>query len=183
MKLFLKTAAALFFVLSFSSAASGQYISAEQESFAKQAITETAHLWFFYASDCPYCAKQLPIIKRVAKAFKINVLGVSINNEVLAGAESLETVFDRQLKVMRLFDIEVTPAIVLVTTKGKAANDPTMVLIAQGLFEVAELERNMVIGMLAAVENNHSRQANKIKGGAMSQHYSAIKNQFEDAGR
>lgn len=141
--------------MSLSSEAASSRITPQEREFGRKAITDTAHLWFFYASDCPYCHMQLPVIKKISAKYGIKVLGVSVNSEVLAGAENFETVFDKNQQTMRMFNIQVTPAIVMVTDRYKPSGEPAMVVIAQGHHTEQELENNMIIGVLAAMRNNN----------------------------
>src|SRR5690554_782790 len=73
-----------------------------------QSLNESAHIWFFYTSDCPYCMQQLPIVREFARRYNLDILAVSLDGGVLRGSETMETVFDIEHRVATMFGLEFT---------------------------------------------------------------------------
>lgn len=77
-------------------------------------IKDKAHIWFFYRSDCPYCKKQIPILRMLKKQHGIDVLAVSMDGKVTEDLADFEVVFDRGLKMSRELNVNATPTLFLV---------------------------------------------------------------------
>lgn len=60
-----------------------QAAAREQVSIAKKEvmaqIADRAGLWYFFMSTCPYCARQEPVLERVAKNFGLSILPISLD--------------------------------------------------------------------------------------------------------
>ncbi len=136
-------------------------------------------LWFFYSSTCPYCAKQLPIMKALANVFKVEVLYVSLDGGLLPGIPKDKVVFDTSGKAAADFNIQVTPTTVLVSK-----NADTFKVISLGAASLTKLQTHIV-------ENAHSmkwitdeefqsaqhiRGTNTLENGNLSINESDVKN-------
>ena len=65
-------------ISSFQQAAAREQVSiAKQEIMAR--ISERAGIWYFYMSTCPYCARQEPVLERVARNFGLSILPISLD--------------------------------------------------------------------------------------------------------
>lgn len=111
---------------------------------AMQQIDEGGHLWFFYSSTCPYCAEQVPVLKALERRFGLDILAISLDGYYLPGTEQWETVADVDGRTAALFDVQVTPTIVLVNEADVAAESEFMVL-AQGLETLPRLKDKILL--------------------------------------
>lgn len=90
-------------------------------------------LWYFFRSDCPFCARQDPILERLAAQTGITILPISIDGAPLISGAFPN--FVRDAGQGAKLGVAVTPTLVLA--------DPStggLVKIAEGLKTSAELE-------------------------------------------
>ncbi|WP_076415052.1 conjugal transfer protein TraF [Shewanella sp. UCD-KL12] len=96
-------------------------------------------LWFFYSSTCPYCKKQLPLMKILADYYEVNVLYVSLDGGVLPGIPEDNVVYDTTGQVALDFNIQVTPTTVLVSNDGQSFE-----MIAQGAASLDKIQTQLI---------------------------------------
>lgn len=80
-------------------------------------MADTTHIWFFYRSDCPYCHKQIPILKSLQQQYGFEILAVSMDGLTIPGAEDWPMVVDRDLRMTKELKVVGTPSLFLVSNK------------------------------------------------------------------
>lgn len=80
-------------------------------------MADTTHIWFFYRSDCPYCHKQIPILKTLQQQYGFEILAVSMDGLSIPGAEEWPMVVDRDLRMTKELKVVGTPSLFLVSNK------------------------------------------------------------------
>ncbi|QIR16429.1 conjugal transfer protein TraF [Shewanella aestuarii] len=79
-----------------------------------QKVSSYGGLWFFYSSQCPYCLKQLPVMRSL-EISGMDVLYVSLDGGIIPGIPEDKVVYDYNGKVAQDFNIQVTPTTYLVS--------------------------------------------------------------------
>lgn len=113
-----------------------------------KSIAETAAIWFFFRSDCPYCDAQAPLLETLTRSYGFEVLAVSIDGPPLPGGRYADYAQD-QGQAAQLGVIS-TPALFLVDPKG-----PTFSPISQGMLSLTQLEERILV---AAVNEGWIRE-------------------------
>jgi conjugal transfer pilus assembly protein TraF len=112
-----------------------------QATFAKQemvkAIAERAGLYFFFASNCPYCHKQAPILDSMQKTYGLKVAAISIDHKPMPGP--LYTSFLPDQGQAKALGVMSTPALYLV----KPGKD--IVPLVQGAISEGELIERIIV--------------------------------------
>lgn len=104
-------------------------------------IFKQAGLWVFYASDCPYCHKQFPILERLVQIFDLSILGISINGITLENHFPLIThVADDYQTIAKQFYVSLTPTIIIVGNDGKTFHP-----ISEGIVPGKELIARILV--------------------------------------
>lgn len=103
-------------------------------------ITKDSHLWFFYVSNCPYCHKQIPILKELKIRYGVNILAVSMDGGLIQGIEDFEVVFDQNMTVSKKFNVSSTPSMFIVGN-----TDKQVIPLTQGLHALPEIEDRMLL--------------------------------------
>lgn len=80
-------------------------------------MADTTHIWFFYRSDCPYCHKQIPILKSLQQQYGFKILAVSMDGNPMPGAEDWPMVIDDGLRMTKELKVVGTPSLFLVSNK------------------------------------------------------------------
>lgn len=80
-------------------------------------INDNAHIWFFYSSTCPYCLKQVPILKELRHRYGTNILAVSMDGGTLPGLEQFDTVVDVNATMTNRLGVSATPTMFLVSNQ------------------------------------------------------------------
>lgn len=130
----------------------------EMEKAARH-IAETAGIWYFFRSDCPYCAAENPILERLEKRIGLAVLPISLDGRSMPENHFARFVPDKG-HAQRL-GVTQTPTLYLVQPgKGFA-------LVSEGLVTDEELIERMVIaahtaGWLSDEEFNATRPRKPI---------------------
>jgi len=119
--------------------------TADQLAATIKSLSAKSHLWFFYSSDCPYCAQQLPIMKEFARRYDLNILAISVDTGILPGTEKMETVFDQDLKVFNQFNLKYTPSIVLAKSAFQRGEKKAFTIVGEGLTTLPDLERKTLL--------------------------------------
>ena len=140
----------------------------DSKLFAKQhrsgllkELSEQVGLFFFYSSNCSYCMKQAPLLKRFSKETGLEVLAVSLDGRPLPNDEFPDYVTDpgtlrEKLRVM------VTPTIYLVKKDGSEFHN-----IAAGLTAPDELMRRAIMlanrqGWITEEQYNSTKEVKEI---------------------
>lgn len=89
----------------------------QEEKNVINMMADTTHIWFFYRSDCPYCHKQIPILKSLQQQFGFEILAVSMDGLTIPGAEDWPMVIDRDLRMTKELKVVGTPSLFLVSNK------------------------------------------------------------------
>ncbi|MEM9762921.1 MAG: conjugal transfer protein TraF [Pseudomonadota bacterium] len=122
-------------------------------SFGAQAMDAQAHrarqallahlshrigLVFFYASTCPYCAQQAPLLEAIERTTGLEVMAVALDGRPMAsGAFRVDWVPDRGQAA--LLGVRTVPAIALMRPPGEIR------LVGQGLMTRTDLERRILL--------------------------------------
>lgn len=83
------------------------------------AINKSAHIWFFFSSDCTYCVEQIGVLRQIKARFNLEVLAISLDGGMLPGIESFEVVVDTN-GVGETFGVQYTPTLMLVENGGES---------------------------------------------------------------
>lgn len=114
----------------------------ERADVVNQAIDEikenTQGLWFFYASNCPYCKKMIPILKRFKEVHKMEILAISLDGGIIEGMEDFKIVVDHDHTVAKRFNVTLTPTTYVVLNN----NEPK--LVAEGLKDLLDLKNRLL---------------------------------------
>lgn len=106
-------------------------------------IAERASLWFFFRSDCPYCAAQAPLLSHLARMYGLHVLPVSLDGASLPSGVFPD--FVRDAGQAAALGVRSTPAMFLVDPTA-----PAFAPIAQGLLSMAQLQDRLIGGAVTA---------------------------------
>lgn len=132
---------------------------AATEQIAKKLAGESG-LWYFYSSECPYCAAQEPILKNLERKLDLAVLPIALDGRAMPDTQFEKFVPNKghaeQLQV------RVTPTIYMV----KPPND--FVLISEGVVTENSLKQRMILGAHEAgwitdAELNATKPVNPIQ--------------------
>jgi len=114
----------------------------EEKEAVVRMIAERAGLYFFFASYCPYCHKQAPILSSMEKVYGLKIAAVSIDNKPMPG--NLYTKFTPDTGQAKRLGVLSTPALYLVQP-GKA-----VVPLVQGAISESELLDRIVLAAKTA---------------------------------
>ncbi|MEM6679017.1 MAG: conjugal transfer protein TraF [Pseudomonadota bacterium] len=122
-------------------------------SFGAQAMDAQAHrarqallahlshrigLVFFYASTCPYCEQQAPLLEAIERTTGLEVMAVALDGRPMtSGAFHVDWVPDRGQAA--LLGVRTVPAIALMRPPGEIR------LVGQGLMTRTDLERRILL--------------------------------------
>lgn len=108
---------------------------AKQQALAT--IAQRAGLWYFYSSQCPYCAKQDPILDRFQGRTGVSILPISLDGGPLASRSNKAFVVN-QGQAQRM-GVMMTPTLVVAdTVSGKLMN------LSAGLRTISEIEERLL---------------------------------------
>lgn len=102
-------------------------------------IADQAGLWFFYSSTCPYCIKQLPLVKHLSARYGLNVLYVSLDGGSIPGIPKDKIVIDVEGRASTQFNVSVTPTTLLVSNDGTKFD-----LVSNGVSSLSKLQNALV---------------------------------------
>ena len=87
------------------------YLAEEKANQVKavQNFAKSHGLLFFFSSNCQYCHVMVPIMKRIADQYGIDILGISLDGGTISGLENSKE--DSGLAVQLMGEHIVTPAI------------------------------------------------------------------------
>lgn len=102
-------------------------------------INNNSHIWFFYSSTCPYCAKQVPVLQELSIRFDIDILAISMDGGRLPGTEEFSNVVDHN-GVAQKFNVRATPTILLAEDGGKG-----FTTIGEGLVDLTKIQDRILL--------------------------------------
>lgn len=123
-------------ISAYQRAAAERVMNVERDQLLAK-LSETIGVWYFFRSDCPYCAKQDPVLHRLAGDTGLTILPISIDGRPLMSGAFPEFVMNAgQAEAMQ---VRVTPTLVLANpTTGET------VKIAEGLKTRSEIEDRLL---------------------------------------
>jgi conjugal transfer pilus assembly protein TraF len=105
---------------------------------AAKKLAENAGLWFFYASTCEFCIKEVGVLKGLMNAYGFKVLPIALDGLPLPGGEFPDFTIDRgQAKKL---GVETTPALFLV----KPGQNGDAIQLGQGLLSGDEIIKRAI---------------------------------------
>ena len=116
--------------------------TAKQRAALLAQIAQEAGVLFFFRSDCPYCEAQAPLLAILRERHGFAVLPVSIDGAPLPGDQF--PTFQRDAGQAQALGVVSTPALFL------ARPPDGVVLIAQGLLSLSQLEDRLLTAALEA---------------------------------
>jgi conjugal transfer pilus assembly protein TraF len=105
-------------------------------------------LAFIYSSSCTHCGKQFPIILEFKKKYKLNVLGITMDEHYFEGLD--ENIVDPNIANDPM--IVALPTMILVDKQN-----PTKLFIAKGITSFSDLEDKIVNKIKEQEENEEGR--------------------------
>lgn len=110
----------------------------ERNKVVREAINvvkeNTKGIFFFFASDCGYCHRMVPVLHELNKKHGIEILGISMDGGMIRGMEWMNVVEDMSNEVSDQFGVNITPTLHLVL------NDNSSELIIEGLKTLPDIE-------------------------------------------
>ena len=124
-----------------------------------EAIADQAGLWYFYRSDCPYCAAQSPVLENLARKADMAVVAIALDNAPLLDGHFPDWV--PNAGQAEQLEVRATPTIYMVRPPGE------FLLIAEGVMAETSLRERMVqmahqAGWIADEAFNSTRRVNRI---------------------
>lgn len=120
-------------------------------------LAKTTGIWFFYTSDCPYCAKQAPVLEILSRKYGFIVTAISLDGLPLPGGQFPDFKTDQgQAAVLK---VATTPTIML----ARPPND--YLLIANGIIAASEFaERTLTLARQAGwIDEDSFDQTRKLR--------------------
>ena len=105
-------------------------------------------LAFIYSSSCTHCGKQFPIILEFKKKYKLNVLGITMDEHYFPGLD--ENIVDPNIADDPM--IVALPTMILVDKQN-----PTKLFISKGITSFSDLEDKIVNKIKEQEENEAGR--------------------------
>ena len=103
---------------------------------AMQAIADRAGLWYFYRSDCPYCAAQSPVLENLAHKADMAVMAIALDNAPLMDGHFPD--WRPNGGQAEQLQVRATPTIYLVRPPGE------FLLIAEGVMAETTLRERII---------------------------------------
>ncbi len=101
-------------------------------------LAQEVGVYFFYRSDCPYCAAQAPILQSLEANYGLRVMAVSLDGRPLPGNPFPDYVSDGGQA--GYLNVVATPALFLV----KPEPHREVVQLSQGLLSLSEFEDRLI---------------------------------------
>ncbi len=101
-----------------------------------EAIADAAGLWYFYRSDCPYCAAQSPVLENLARKIDIAIMAIALDNAPLIDGHFPD--WTANAGQAEMLEVRATPTIYLVRPPGE------FLLIAEGVMAESMLRERMI---------------------------------------
>lgn len=101
-------------------------------------IAQTAGVWYFYRSDCPYCKAQNPILERLERSIGLAILPIAIDGRPMPDGAFPEFVTDRGHAAE--LGVTATPTLYLVRKPNE------FVVLSEGLVTDNSIMQRMIVG-------------------------------------
>ena len=101
-----------------------------------EAIADEAGLWYFYRSDCPYCAAQSPVLENLARKVDMAIMAIALDNAPLVDGHFPD--WTPNAGQAEMLEVRATPTIYLVRPPGE------FLLIAEGVMAESMLRERMI---------------------------------------
>lgn len=105
-------------------------------------IAQTAGLWYFYRSDCPYCRAQTAVLERLERRIGLTTLPIALDGRPLPDGVFARFVTDRGHAAS--LQVAATPTLFMVKPPDE------FVLLSEGLVTDNGLIERMILGALEA---------------------------------
>ena len=92
-------------------------INSEEEQHKLNQAANKYGLVFFFRSDCPYCHKFAPILKKLAQRFDFQIMDVSLDGQGIKEYPNPQP----NLELGKRLNVEVVPALFMIDTKENIA--------------------------------------------------------------
>ena len=124
-----------------------------------EAIADQAGLWYFYRSDCPYCAAQSPVLENLARKADMAVVAIALDDAPLLDGHFPDWV--PNAGQAEQLEVRATPTIYMVRPPGE------FLLVAEGVMAETSLRERMVhmahqAGWISDEAFNSTRRVNRI---------------------
>lgn len=126
---------------------------------AIEIIADEAGLWYFYRSDCPYCAAQSPVLENLARKADMAVMAIALDNAPLEDGHFTD--WRPNAGQAEELQVRATPTIYLVRPPGE------FLLIAEGVMAESTLRERIIhraheAGWISDEVFNGTRRVNRI---------------------
>jgi conjugal transfer pilus assembly protein TraF len=115
----------------------------ERDVLVKQAMDDvklkSKGVFFFYASDCGFCHKMVPILNAFSAKHNMEILGISLDGGIIPGMENFNIVEDVSNEVASQFNVNITPTLYLVMPNNEGT------LIVEGLKTLTDFEDKLLL--------------------------------------
>jgi len=112
-------------------------IAGQQRAAVLKDLAGETGIWFFYRSDCPYCAAQAPVLHLLSEQTGIRVQAIALDGRALPNGRFPQ--FGRDTGQAVRLGVISTPALFLVRPPDG------IVPIAQGLLSLSDLEQRLLL--------------------------------------
>ncbi|NEV60390.1 conjugal transfer protein TraF [Thiorhodococcus minor] len=112
-------------------------ISGQQRTAVLKDLARQTGIWFFYRSDCPYCAAQAPVLHLLSEQTGFRVQAIALDGRALPNGSFPQ--FGRDTGQAARLGVISTPALLLVRPPAG------IVPIAQGLLSLSDLEQRLLL--------------------------------------
>ena len=102
-------------------------------------IFQRAGLWFFYRSDCQFCAQESEILEFMKNYYGADILPISTDAKPLFNGRFQDFVVPT-IDLMKKYDIREVPTLYLVTNDGQHAQK-----VSEGLMSADELKNTIIV--------------------------------------
>lgn len=104
-----------------------------------QKMSKTVGIWYFFRSDCPYCAKQGPVLNEFTKRYGVSILPISLDGGPPPSGEFGHYVTDQGQAAAISPQVEATPSLYLAKpATGEYA------AVSQGMLALDELLERVI---------------------------------------
>lgn len=126
---------------------------------AMAVIADEAGLWYFYRSDCPYCAAQSPVLENLAQKADMAVMAIALDDAPLLDGHFPD--WRPNGGQAEMLQVRATPTIYLVRPPGE------FLLIAEGVMAESTLRERIIhraheAGWISDEVFNGTRRVNRI---------------------
>lgn len=115
-------------------------LAAEQAKIILSDLSKDTQIWFFFASNCPYCHKMLPVLDVLKHKYNLKTFAVSMDKKNIPDAPWGKTFKVDQGQAAQL-GVKTTPSVFLVRAKP----EPQFLKISSGIISATEFERRALL--------------------------------------